>query len=179
MGKVSESCDVYSFGILVLEIVTGRKPIEKLPGGVKRTITECAKPLIMNGRFKDVVDLRLQGNFDENQLRQIINVATLCVQTEAERRPNMKQVLLSLTLLNHHDDQCPNAIPKLITSSSQSQIMRMESVKYGEKLLAQDTDDGGTGDSDDDDDSTTYGVFGATEVQGMPTEPRICRTWGS
>lgn len=52
-GKVSESCDVYSFGILLLELVTGRKPIERLPGGVRRTITEWAEPLIANGKFKD------------------------------------------------------------------------------------------------------------------------------
>ena len=35
-GKVSESCDVYSFGILLLEILSGKKPIEKLGAGKKR-----------------------------------------------------------------------------------------------------------------------------------------------
>lgn len=76
-GKVSESCDVYSFGILLLEIVTGRKPIEKLPGGVKRTITEWAAPLITNGRFKDLDDPKLIGSFDETQPKQAIEVASL------------------------------------------------------------------------------------------------------
>ncbi|KAF5936565.1 hypothetical protein HYC85_024071 [Camellia sinensis] len=66
LGKVSESCDVYSFGILQLEILIGRKPIEKLTGGVKRTITEWAEPLILKGRFKELVDPKLRGNFDEN-----------------------------------------------------------------------------------------------------------------
>ncbi|KAK9032554.1 hypothetical protein V6N11_056814 [Hibiscus sabdariffa] len=65
-GKVSESCDVYSFGILLLELVTGRKPIEKLPGGVKRTISEWAEPFITEGRFKEL--------------------------NEPEKRPNMKEV---------------------------------------------------------------------------------------
>lgn len=39
-GKVSESCDVYSFGILLLEIISAKKSIEKLPGGVKRDIVQ-------------------------------------------------------------------------------------------------------------------------------------------
>ena len=39
-GKVSESCDVYNFGILLLEIISAKKPIEKLPGGVKRDIVQ-------------------------------------------------------------------------------------------------------------------------------------------
>ncbi|KAL6331677.1 hypothetical protein AAG906_014327 [Vitis piasezkii] len=143
-GKVSESCDVYSFGILLLEILTGKKPIEKLPG-----------------RFKDLVDPRLRGNFDENQLRQAINVAALCVQNECEKRPNMKEVV---SLLKGYQ-------PKDKVTQ-----MRMESVKYGEELLALDQ---GSGDDDDDDDndpdeSKGYGVFGAMEVQKMP-EPRIRR----
>ena len=74
-GKESERCDVYSFGTLLLEIFTGRKPIEKLPAGVKRTITEWAKPLITKEKFKDIVDLKHGGNFDKNQLKQCINAA--------------------------------------------------------------------------------------------------------
>lgn len=39
-GKVSKSCDVYSFGILLLEIINGRKSLEKLLGSVKRDIIQ-------------------------------------------------------------------------------------------------------------------------------------------
>ncbi|KAI3981884.1 hypothetical protein MKX01_041147, partial [Papaver californicum] len=68
-GRVSESCDVYSFGILLLEILTGKKPIEKFPGGVKRTITEWAEQYIIKGRFKELADPKLRGNFDIDQLK--------------------------------------------------------------------------------------------------------------
>ena len=122
-GKVSESCDVYSFGILLMEILTGRKPIEKLPGSVKRTITEWAEPLIVKGKFKDLVDPRLRGNFDENQLKTAINVAALCVQSAPEKRPTMKQVV---GLLKGYD-------PKGMTRE-----MRVESIRYGEELMAKD-----------------------------------------
>ncbi|XP_061349919.1 PTI1-like tyrosine-protein kinase At3g15890 [Gastrolobium bilobum] len=148
-GKVSESCDVYSFGILLLELVTGRKPIEKLPGGVKRTITEWAEPLITKGKFRDLVDSKLRGNFDENQVKQAINVAALCVQSEPEKRPNMKQVV---NLLKGYEPD------ERVTK------MRIDSIKYNEELLALDQ----PSDDDDDDDGTTgYGVFSAIEVQKM------------
>ncbi|OMP07824.1 hypothetical protein CCACVL1_01218 [Corchorus capsularis] len=151
-GKVSESCDVYSFGILLLELLTGRKPIEKLPGGVKRTITEWAEPLIAKGRFRDLVDPRLRGNFDENQLKQAINVAALCVQNEPEKRPNMKEVV---GMLKGYESR-----GKVMTVQT-----RIDSVKYKEELLALDQQT-----SDDEEDGgpeESYGVFGAMEVQKM------------
>lgn len=148
-GKVSESCDVYSFGILLLELVTGRKPIEKLPGGLKRTITEWAEPFLSKGKFRDMVDRRLRGNFDERQVEQMINVAALCVQSEPEKRPNMKQVV---NLLKGYE-----ADHGRVTKT------RIDSIKYNEQLMELDQN------SDDDEDETNggYGVFSALEVQKM------------
>ncbi|KAK6136960.1 hypothetical protein DH2020_029297 [Rehmannia glutinosa] len=152
-GKVSESCDVYSFGILLLEIVTGRKPIEKLPGGIKRTITEWAEPYITKGRIKDVVDPKLRGNFDENQLIQTINVAALCVQNEADKRPTMKEVV---------------ALLKGKAFNDKGSNMRIKSVKYGEDLMALDQEsDDEDGKNGYEDESSVYGVFGALETQRM------------
>ncbi|KAG6698829.1 hypothetical protein I3843_08G038400 [Carya illinoinensis] len=147
-GKVSESCDVYSFGILLLEIVTGRKPIEKHPGGIKKTITEWAEPFITNGKFKDLVDSKLRGNFDEYQLKQAISVAAICVQSEPEKRPNMKEVVSILKGFEPKGKVVP---------------MRITSVKYKEEFMALDqtSDDEGGATSDD------YGVFSALEVQKM------------
>ncbi|TXG60952.1 hypothetical protein EZV62_012315 [Acer yangbiense] len=151
-GKVSESCDVYSFGILLLELLTGRKPIEKLPGGLKRTVTEWAEPLITQGKFKELVDPKLRANFDENQLKQAINVAALCVQSEPEKRPNMKEVV---NILKGYDPR-----GKVMQT-------RIESVKYKAELI--DLDQA----SDDDDDNggvpdeSGLGVFEAMEVPKM------------
>ncbi|KAG5112504.1 hypothetical protein JHK82_035773 [Glycine max] len=126
------------------------KPIEKLPGGLKRTITEWAEPLITNGRLRDLVDPKLRGNFDENQVKQTINVAALCVQSEPEKRPNMKQVV---NLLKGYEFE-----EKKVTA------MRIDSIKYNEELLALDQ----PSDDDDHDDATaSYGVFSAIEVQKM------------
>ncbi|KAK6131936.1 hypothetical protein DH2020_034318 [Rehmannia glutinosa] len=124
-GKVSESCGVYS-RILLLEIVTGRKPIEKLPAS---------------------------GNFDENQLIQTINVAALCVQNEADKRPTMKEVV---------------ALLKGEAFNDKGSNMRIKSVKYGEDLMALDQEsDDEDGKNGYEDESSVYGVFGALETQRM------------
>ncbi|KAM7504681.1 hypothetical protein LguiB_003585 [Lonicera macranthoides] len=92
-GKVSESCDVYSFGILLLEIVSAKKPIEKLPGGVKRDIVTWATPYVQKRAYDHIADPRLKGKFDPSQLKNAITVALRCTDSSPENRPSMLEVV--------------------------------------------------------------------------------------
>ncbi|XP_027364727.1 PTI1-like tyrosine-protein kinase At3g15890 [Abrus precatorius] len=92
-GKVSESCDVYSFGILLLEIVSAKKPIEKLPGGVKRDIVQWVTPHVQKGNFKHIVDPKLKGHFDLEQLKSVVMIAIRCTDSSPEKRPSMIEVV--------------------------------------------------------------------------------------
>eukprot|EP01018_Ginkgo_biloba_P039822 Gb_21613 [translate_table: standard] len=130
-GKVSESCDVYSFGILLLEIISGRKPIEKLPGGIKRTIVEWASPLVRNQNLSELVDPKLKGKFEETQLKRAIHVATRCAQNLPDNRPTMREVA----------DMLRGAEKR-----NQEVYVKLESAKYGDDLLAEDQ---ASDDSDD------------------------------
>ncbi|KAG2636380.1 hypothetical protein PVAP13_2NG448000 [Panicum virgatum] len=92
-GKVSESCDVYSFGVLLLELISARRPLEKLPGGVKREIVQWAAPLVERRKWERLADPRLAGRFDAQQLRAVVEAAMLCTQSNAESRPAMAEVV--------------------------------------------------------------------------------------
>ncbi|KAM1070021.1 hypothetical protein ACFX2A_001796 [Malus domestica] len=92
-GKVSESCDVYSFGILLLEIISGKKPIEKLPGGVKRDIVQWVTPYVEKGAFNQIVDPRLKGKFDKEQVKSTVIVAMKCTDNSPDNRPTMIEVV--------------------------------------------------------------------------------------
>lgn len=92
-GKVSESCDVYSFGILLLEIVSAKRPIEKFPGGVKRDIVQWATPLLKKGLFYNIADPKLKGEFDMEQLKIVTAIAMKCTDSSAEKRPSMTEVV--------------------------------------------------------------------------------------
>lgn len=95
-GKVSESCDVYSFGILLLEIVSARKPIEKLPGGVRRDIVKWASPLAAKGAWDRIADPRLGGSFEQDELQDAVVIALRCADINPENRPTMKEVVALL-----------------------------------------------------------------------------------
>lgn len=92
-GKVSESCDVYSFGILLLEIISAKKPIEKLPGGIKRDIVQWVTPYVQKGVFKHIADPKLKGNFDLEQLKSVIMIAVRCTDSSPDKRPSMIEVV--------------------------------------------------------------------------------------
>ncbi|KAK0597875.1 hypothetical protein LWI29_029405 [Acer saccharum] len=93
LGKASESCDVYSFGILLLELASGKKPIEKLSSAVKRTITDWALPLACESKFSALADPRLNGKFVEDELKRVVLVALICAHSQPEKRPTMLEVV--------------------------------------------------------------------------------------
>ncbi|KAK1360107.1 Receptor protein kinase [Heracleum sosnowskyi] len=93
LGKASESCDVYSFGILVLELASGKKPLEKLSSTMKRTITDWALPLACERKFSELADPKLNGNYVEEELKRIVFVALICAHNRPEKRPNMLEVV--------------------------------------------------------------------------------------
>ncbi|KAF8658600.1 hypothetical protein HU200_059061 [Digitaria exilis] len=145
-GKVSGACDVYSFGILLLEIISGRKPIERLPSGAKRTITEWAEPLIARGRLGDLVDPRLRGAFDAAQLARVVECAALCVQGEPDRRPDMRTVVRILRGENEAAAAGGGG------GKGERPAVRMESVKYADRLMEMDKSISYYGEPEDDDD---------------------------
>ncbi|KAG2723110.1 hypothetical protein I3843_02G135400 [Carya illinoinensis] len=93
LGKANESCDVYSFGILLLELASGRKPLEKLSGTVKRSITDWALPLVCERKFGELADPKLNGKYVEEELKRLVLVALVCASSRPEKRPTMLEVV--------------------------------------------------------------------------------------
>ena len=100
LGKASERCDVYSFGILLLELVSGKRPIEREANGVKRNIVDWVIPLLADAKVEEIVDPRLEGKYDEEEMMRVVHVATTCVQKDPEKRPTMLEVVTILKGIN-------------------------------------------------------------------------------
>ncbi|XP_070675448.1 probable leucine-rich repeat receptor-like serine/threonine-protein kinase At3g14840 [Malus domestica] len=95
-GYLTDKADVYSFGILVLEIVSGRNNTSY------RTKAECfylldwATLLKAQGNLLDLVDPRLGSNFNKKEMMVTINVALLCSSVTSAVRPTMSSVVSML-----------------------------------------------------------------------------------
>ncbi|KAJ4956818.1 hypothetical protein NE237_013601 [Protea cynaroides] len=100
-GQLSLKSDVYSFGVVLLELLTGRKPVDHtLPRGQQSLVT-WATPRLIEDKVSQCIDTRLGGNYPPKAVAKMAAVAALCVQYEADFRPNMSIVVNALQpLLN-------------------------------------------------------------------------------
>eukprot|EP00253_Pinus_taeda_P012391 PITA_12391 len=96
-GQLTEKADVYSYGIVVLEIVSGRKCIDpKLPAPMS-LLLQWVWNQYKHDRVLDIVDPTLEGRYPKEQVLSVITVALLCTQGSWGLRPAMSQVGLMLT----------------------------------------------------------------------------------
>ncbi|XP_047328207.1 probable protein kinase At2g41970 [Impatiens glandulifera] len=100
-GQITQKSDVYSFGVVLLELLTGRKPVDHtMPKGQQSLVT-WATPRLSEDKVKQCIDPKLGDDYPPKAIAKMAAVAALCVQYEADFRPNMTIVVKALQpLLN-------------------------------------------------------------------------------
>ncbi|KAG8378706.1 hypothetical protein BUALT_Bualt07G0013100 [Buddleja alternifolia] len=100
-GQRSSKSDVYSYGIVLLELLTGRKPLDYTRPRGQQNLVTWATPKLGEDKVKQCVDPRLNGEYPPKAVAKMAAIAALCVQYEAKFRPNMSIVVEALQpLLN-------------------------------------------------------------------------------
>ncbi|KAI4344421.1 hypothetical protein L6164_011650 [Bauhinia variegata] len=88
-GIVDEKTDVFAFGVFLLELISGRKPVD----GSYQSLHNWAKPLLNQGEIEKLVDPRLEEAYDATQLKRLAFAASLCIRATSIWRPAMNEVL--------------------------------------------------------------------------------------
>ncbi|XP_030539639.1 probable receptor-like protein kinase At2g47060 [Rhodamnia argentea] len=88
-GQLSAKSDVYSFGVVLLELLTARKPVDHTLLRGQQSLVTWATPKLSEDKDRQCVDARLGGEYPPKAVAKLAAVATLCVQYEADFRPNM------------------------------------------------------------------------------------------
>ncbi|KAJ7955792.1 Protein kinase family protein [Quillaja saponaria] len=91
-GIVDEKTDVFAFGVFLLEVITGRKPVD----GSHQSLHNWAKPILNQGEMEKLVDPRLEGAYDPTQLKRFAFAASLCIRASPIWRPMMSEVLQAM-----------------------------------------------------------------------------------
>ncbi|KAL8094154.1 L-type lectin-domain containing receptor kinase S.4-like [Apium graveolens] len=92
-GRATTSSDVFAFGALLLEVVCGRRPIENRAPPEEFVLVDWVWDKWIQGRPFDVVDKRLEGEYDENEVVIVLKLGLMCSNHVANSRPSMRQVV--------------------------------------------------------------------------------------
>ncbi|XP_042432496.1 L-type lectin-domain containing receptor kinase IX.1-like [Zingiber officinale] len=91
-GKASKESDVYSFGIVALEIACGRRPLMVEESGTVE-LARCVWELYGRKMILEAADENLKGEFDQKQMECLMVVGLWCAHPDPKLRPSMKQAI--------------------------------------------------------------------------------------
>lgn len=93
-GQSSDKTDVFGFGILLLELITGMTAVEFVKAAnQKGALLEWARKMHQEKKLEMLLDVELRHGYDHIELEEILKVALLCTQYLPSRRPNMSEVV--------------------------------------------------------------------------------------
>ncbi|KAK9285692.1 hypothetical protein L1049_024891 [Liquidambar formosana] len=88
-GIVDEKTDVFAFGVLLLEIITGRRAVDSC----RQSLVMWAKPLLDTNNIKELADPQLGDTYDPSEMKRAMLTASLCIHHLSAMRPHMNRVV--------------------------------------------------------------------------------------
>ncbi|PKI55512.1 hypothetical protein CRG98_024124 [Punica granatum] len=157
-GLITEKADVYAYGVVLLELLSGYKATEFSRNTGKQFVPEWGLPLLREGVIEELIDRRLVNEYVNKEVKSMIHVAELCLLPVPEQRPRMSQVLKILdgdmpsNMVHGYEQQqsfpyanekmgrnTSSHLTQLMSSTIRSPALTSERRKSSEEIIANST----------------------------------------
>ncbi|KAL9240176.1 hypothetical protein vseg_014424 [Gypsophila vaccaria] len=95
-GEKTKKGDIYSFAVVLLELLTGRKPVDDTLPEEQQDLVTWATPYLSDDKVEEIIDPKLNGDFPLRAVAKVAALAGLCLQEEPDFRPNMTIMAMAL-----------------------------------------------------------------------------------
>lgn len=131
MAAPTAASDVYSYGVVVLEVACGRKPIDtSVPLEEDEVLIDLVRKKYTEGRLSDAADKRIQGEFEVEEMEALLKLGLSCCHPDPLRRPTMREVVA--LLLGEDATATTNSImSELKTGGGEDEGGKKESLPQG------------------------------------------------
>ncbi|KAL8137037.1 hypothetical protein V2J09_003038 [Rumex salicifolius] len=117
-GHLLVKSDVYSYGVVLLEILTGRKPVDFTQPQGQENLVAWARPHLANkDGLQTIIDPSLTSALPLDSLSKVAAIASMCVSPEVSRRPFMGEVVQALKLICSEVEDCRREVEGVGSSS--------------------------------------------------------------
>ncbi|KAL8263287.1 hypothetical protein R6Q59_024636 [Mikania micrantha] len=129
VGRLTSKSDVWSYGVFLYELITGRRPLDRNRPQNEQKLLEWMKPYLRSKRFQKIIDPRLEGNCPLESVQKLSIIANCCLCKDPKSRPNMSEVLERVNQLIVVPSEAVNPVEKTISDSKKN--LRLSSCLSG------------------------------------------------
>eukprot|EP01018_Ginkgo_biloba_P000232 Gb_23139 [translate_table: standard] len=92
-GKATPSTDVFSFGVVLLEVACGRTAVDPFKDAEEIVLVDWIRKLYAKEKVMDAVDPKLGGEYDAEEMKRVLHLGIICAHPEPEERLSIRHVL--------------------------------------------------------------------------------------